>query len=228
MPSTEHAAVYNDLFALYMAIALVVGVLVIGWLVYSIVRFRVRRGVQPFGTPRLTEPTRERGHPLVFTATAIGMAVILFALAFGTIGAVEFIENPPDDPDSLYVNVIGLQYGWMFEYPGGKRSIGDLKVPVDTTVILNVTSRDVFHNFAIPDYKIRIDAIPGKTNHLWFKANEVGVVPTHCAELCGIGHAGMRAKVTVMPKDEFAMWLGGAAIPAGTTAPVDFAEVVTE
>lgn len=220
MPPTEHTVVYNDLFALYMVIALVVGVLVIGWLLYSVIRFRVRRGTRPLDTLRSVEPAHERGHPIVFTAMAVGMAIILFALAFGTIGAVRFIEDLPDDPDALRVKVIGFQYGWIFEYPDGTRSIGDLKVPIDTTVILDVTSRDVFHNFAIPDYKIRIDAIPGKTNHLWFKATEVGEVPTYCAELCGIGHAGMRAKVTVMPKAEFAAWLSGASTAGTTTRPV--------
>lgn len=88
-----------------------------------------------------------------------------------------------------------------------------MRVPHNTPVVLEVTSQDVFHAFGLPDIKVKVDAIPGKVNRIWFVATEECAAhcrqPLRCYELCGAGHALMKAKLTVMDPQAFFTWLGG-------------------
>ena len=204
--------IFNDLFYLYMAIAVIVGGLVIGWLAYILVKYRARPGdARPRDAPRGGVLPAERGHPLWSYVMAVVIAAIMFGLAFGTISAAHDLETPPEDREWLQINVIGFQFGWKVEYVGAGgilvSRINDWTIPVETPVVANVTSQDVWHNFALPEYRVRIDVVPGQTNHLWWEAHDVGTVEPVCVQLCGVGHALMKAKMHVVPQDEFATWL---------------------
>ena len=95
--------------------------------------------------------------------------------------------------DRLNITVEGHQYYWQFNYPNGARSIGDLHVPAHTVVYLTIVSPDVAHSWWIPQLGGKTDAIPGKTNHTWFKADREGTYTGQCAEFCGIFHEAMHA-----------------------------------
>ena len=93
------------------------------------------------------------------------------------------------------MTVEGHQFYWQFDYPNGTRTINDLVVPVGRVVDLKVVSADVIHSWWIPELGGKIQAIPGVTNHIWFRADKAGTYSGQCAELCGLYHADMTARV---------------------------------
>lgn len=201
--------VWNELYDLYMVIALVIGALVIAWLVTAMVKYRAKAGdKRPADAPRAGVIPAERGRVVWVFVMAGVIAVILAGLAFKSIPAIDVVENPPEGEFALYHNVTGFQFGWKFNYTaeGGLpyQDVGVYTIPVDTNIVMNVTSQDVWHNFAVPDYRIRVDAIPGTVNHIWFKATETGSGHTVCVMLCGAGHALMRADLNVVSKADYA------------------------
>jgi cytochrome c oxidase subunit 2 len=97
----------------------------------------------------------------------------------------------------MHVAVEAHQFYWLFKYPSGRQSINVLTVPKDLVVNLDVVSADVAHSWWVPAFGGKIDAIPGKTNHTWFKAEKAGTYRIRCAEFCGILHTGMQGFVRV-------------------------------
>ena len=94
-------------------------------------------------------------------------------------------------------------------------------VPVHAKVALNITSADVIHSWWVPELGGKMDAIPGKINHKWFRANQIGVYRGQCAELCGRGHAHMPIVVDVVSREDYVAWLNaqGGHLPDGTKLP---------
>jgi cytochrome c oxidase subunit II len=115
-------------------------------------------------------------------------------------------QTPQSGP--LVINAIGQQWLWRFEYPGGEPghrtfSYGQLVVPVDTTVLLNITSTDVLHTWWIPALGGQVQAVPGLTSHTWFKADEVGTYAGRSTTFSGSGYPAMRAWVKVVSVPEY-------------------------
>jgi cytochrome c oxidase subunit 2 len=196
-------AVYYVIFGFTAAIFVIVETV----LVVFILKYRSRgrgrevEGAQVHGNTRLE---------LIWTALP---AVILFI-----IGIVVFIELPKianvptaSASDRLNITVEGHQYYWQFDYPNGARSIGDLHVPANKVVYLTIVSPDVAHSWWIPQLGGKTDAIPGRTNHTWFKADREGTYNGQCAEFCGIFHEAMHATVIATLDAEYAAWVAGAA-----------------
>jgi cytochrome c oxidase subunit 2 len=122
-------------------------------------------------------------------------------------------------PADLVVNVTGLQYAWLFDYPEQNILAGELHVPINQTVQLNLSAQDVIHSFWVPQFRLKQDAIPGQPTQLRFKATRIGTYPVVCAELCGSYHGGMRTTVVVEEPDAYDGWLAEnrqevAALPA--------------
>ena len=107
----------------------------------------------------------------------------------------------------MTIDVNGQQYLWRYDYPGGAFSYYDLVVPTDTTVILNLTASDVIHSWWIPKLGGKMDAVPGFVNKTWFKISKPGTYIGQCAELCGSGHADMRARVKAVSPTEYTAFL---------------------
>jgi cytochrome c oxidase subunit 2 len=193
------------LFSLYSAIGAVVGAVVMGLLVYAAVRYRSRPGGQePRDALRPGQVPPERGRVGASIILTLVVTSILFALTLGTMQTVDLIEHTPEG--SLLVEVHGFQWGWRFIYPDGRRVVGELRVPRGEVILLDVTSDDVFHNFGLTEFRIKADAIPGRVNRIWIQPSEVGTYTIQCYELCGAGHAVMRAHLIVMEPEEFAEW----------------------
>lgn len=206
--TSTSAGIFRELFYLYLVIALLVAGLILGWLGYILVKFRAKPGQErPRDAPKAGVLPSERGHPLWSYVMALVIAGIMFGLAFGTISAVHTLEVPPPDGERVMANVTGFQFGWRFtQYGDGGVPIARVTnwtIPVDTPIVADVQSVDVWHNFALPDLRIRIDAIPGQVNHIWWEVHETGEVLPVCVQLCGVGHAQMRTNMLVVTKDEW-------------------------
>jgi len=115
------------------------------------------------------------------------------------------------------VNVSGMQYAWIFTYPDTGIVDGELHVPVDSDVQLNISAQDVIHSFWVPQFRLKQDAIPGKDTELRFTPIKVGTYPVVCAELCGSYHGAMRTQVIVHTQEDFQNWMDqrlASAMPA--------------
>ncbi|MEN9215248.1 MAG: cytochrome c oxidase subunit II [Gloeomargarita sp. DG02_4_bins_56] len=108
-------------------------------------------------------------------------------------------------PD-VTVTVTGMQYAWIFNYPEGITA-GELHIPVNKSVQLNIKATDVIHSFWVPQFRLKQDAIPGHDTELRFTATKVGDYPVVCAELCGGYHGAMRTRVYVHTQEEYDRWL---------------------
>lgn len=107
----------------------------------------------------------------------------------------------------LEVNVAGMQYAWIFTYPNTGIVDGELHIPVNADVKLNISANDVIHSFWVPQFRLKQDAIPGKSTELRFVATKPGTYPVVCAELCGGYHGAMRTQVIVHDLADFNNWM---------------------
>ncbi len=109
--------------------------------------------------------------------------------------------------DPLEVKVNGIQYAWIFTYPESGVISGEIHVPVDRPVALNMTAGDVIHAFWLPEFRIKQDVIPGRETKLVFTPNKVGKYPVVCAELCGAYHGGMKTQLYVETEEDYQKWI---------------------
>jgi cytochrome c oxidase subunit 2 len=117
------------------------------------------------------------------------------------------VQDQVKSPD-LVVEVTGIQFAWLFNYPNnGGIMAGELHVPVDKDVQLNLTAKDVIHSLWVPQFRLKQDAIPGVASELRFVATKPGTYPIVCTELCGSYHGGMRTQVVVHTQEDFDLWL---------------------
>lgn len=108
--------------------------------------------------------------------------------------------------DHIEVKAVGFMFGFEMYTPEGIMTLNEMRVPVGN-VKVNLTSKDVIHDFAIPSFRTREDMVPGENTYLWFSAKEPGEYPVYCAEFCGSGHSSMLAKVIVMKKEDYEAWV---------------------
>ncbi|NJK73489.1 MAG: cytochrome c oxidase subunit II [Oscillatoriales cyanobacterium RU_3_3] len=124
-------------------------------------------------------------------------------LALG-IGASPQNEEKAAD---LVVNVMGLQYAWIFTYPESGVTSGELHLPEGREVQLNISAQDVLHAFWLPEFRLKQDAIPGRPSELRFTPNKAGEYRIVCAELCGAYHGAMKGLAIVQSPEVFNSWL---------------------
>jgi cytochrome c oxidase subunit II len=126
-------------------------------------------------------------------------------------------------PADVTVRVIGQQWAWSFQQPGPDgvldtaddiRTVGEMHVVVNTTYHFELMSRDVVHSFAIPAFRLKQDALPGRTISGWFRPNRVGTYDIQCTQMCGIGHAMMAGRIIVETPQDHAAWLSRNSDPA--------------
>lgn len=211
-PASPNASRITDAYWLIFALTAAIFVLVEGALVWFVIRYRRRGRPREVEGPQLQGSTR-----LEMTWTAVPV-LILAAIAAFVFYKLPGIKDVPSARagESITVKVRAQQFYWQFEYPGGQVSIDRMVVPVGEVVRLQVTTPDVAHSWWIPRLGGKIDAIPGRTNTTWFKADAIGVYPGQCAEFCGLLHASMRADVDVVSRADYEQFLAGHS-PGGKT-----------
>ena len=219
-----------QLFNVLLWVMVAVFVLVEGVLVYALIRYRSRPG---------REASRTHGNlPLEITWTVIPTILVL-GLGIWSVLTLFDLEDPPSSEENvLQVIVTGHQWWWEFEYPdagGGKRitTANELRIPVDRAVKLDLTSDDVLHSFWVPKLAGKLDVVPTRTNKMWFKADssKIDALPAtfygQCAELCGIAHAQMRMRVTVLSQADYDAWVRNYGAPTPLTDRAQVAQTVT-
>ena len=110
-----------------------------------------------------------------------------------------------------------MQYAWIFTYPDSGIVDGELHVPINADVQLNISAQDVIHSFWVPQFRLKQDAIPGKDTELRFVATKLGTYPVVCAELCGGYHGAMRTQVIVHSPSDYQKWLDSRIAQAEPT-----------
>jgi cytochrome c oxidase subunit II len=176
--------------------------LVIVMLFYALWKFKAKPGDESDGEP-IHGNTR-----LEVAWTLIPTIIVLFAGGYSW-KILDEIEEPAKNP--ITVDVFSQQYAWSFGYPGKDfaYSQGELHVPVDRQVHFKMHAQDVIHSFWVPEWRIKKDNVPGITTTAIVTPDKIGTYQLICTELCGFGHASMRAKVVVEQPADFRKWVAG-------------------
>ena len=206
-PAVSDAAHRTDLiyFGLILSAGAII-LLVAGLLLLFSVRYRQGSRAPRHKLPVLLSRDIELGWTLA--------TLFAFLSIFGWAAAQDFKLLHPA-PGALTIQVVGKQWMWKVEHPGGQREINALHVPLDTPVRLIIDSQDVIHSFYVPALRLKRDAVPGLTQNIFFTAVRTGTFPIQCAEYCGTNHARMLGAMTVLSRDDYARWL--SARPEGDT-----------
>jgi len=203
-PDSPQAAKIEDIYWVLIAITGAIFVLVEGALILFIIRFRNRGRSRTAEGPEIHGATRLE---LIWTAIPV---VILAAIAAFVLVKLPGINSGSDSAKAagppLIVKVEGRQYYWNFIYPNGVIQVERMRVPEHRNVKLIINSEDVDHSWWIPALQGKFDAIPGKTNHLWFTADRTGTFEGQCGEFCGYEHPHMVATVQAISGSRFQSW----------------------
>jgi cytochrome c oxidase subunit II len=181
---------------------------------YSIYRFRVRPGEEELDGPPIHGNTRLE---VIWTAIPAIIIAGLVIYAWSVLNDIE--EAPADTRTEMRVVVTGEQFAWSFEYPGlgdkgGSIKSAQLYVPLGRSVKFDVKSKDVIHDFWVPAWRMKIDAVPGITTSYRITPTKLGTHSIVCAELCGLGHAFMRQTAHVLTPGSFQEWVGKQVLAA--------------
>ena len=235
--ASVNAPIYDELFKVLFTIGIILFVGITGLLIFSLIRFRRR-------SDQIGDGVAIEGNlPLEIFWTAVPAIVVLFVglysydiydrmggmvplahdhmggmheeriwggISSGSVGS-EMV------PDVLPIEVTAMQFAFLFHYPDGDITAGELHVPADRPVTLRMESKDVIHAFWVPEFRLKQDIIPGQPTQLSFTATRPGRYPIVCAELCGPYHGGMRSTVVVDEADEWQAWFSNNAKPSPPT-----------
>jgi cytochrome c oxidase subunit 2 len=230
-PLREDAIWFHNYILLPVIVA--ISLLVLLLLAIVVVRFNKRANPVP---ARWSHNT-----PLEVVWTVVPVLILMVIAIFSFRLLFAYHDMPKPD---LTIKATGYQWYWGYEYPDQKISefisnvlpedqakarnvpfrlaaTEPLVVPVNKTVRVLVTGADVIHAFAVPSFGIIADAVPGRVNETWFKADRTGTFYGSCRELCGVDHAFMPIEVRVVSQPEFEAWVktkGGTAAPAVAAA----------
>jgi cytochrome c oxidase subunit 2 len=222
----------DTLYWLVFGLGIIVFVGVYGVLIYSLFKYRARKGAVA---------AQIHGNTKLEIGWTVGAALILVFIAIFTFATLPSIRNPPNSDasvaqvagvtsgvavaqtdklppngKSLRIDVNGQQYVWRYTYSDGDGNplndvfaYEEMVVPAGVTVTLSIRAQDVAHSWWVPELGGKFDAVPKHTNFTWFKvpADKAGTTfRGQCAELCGRGHANMIAKVKAVTPSEFEAW----------------------
>ncbi|GAD58862.1 cytochrome c oxidase subunit II [Brevundimonas sp. BAL450] len=229
-PLKVEATMFHD--AILMPIITAICLLVLGLLLWIVFRYNKRRNPVPAKWSHNT--TIE----IIWTVVPVLILMVIALFSFRLL----FNYHDMPEPD-VTVKVTGNQWNWTYEYPD--HGVGEyvsnmmpedeargqglpyllaadepMVVPVGQTVQLLVTASDVIHSVALPAFGLKTDAIPGRVNETWFRADRTGVFYGQCSELCGVDHAFMPLQINVVTQAEFEAWIAerGGAMPGAESA----------
>ncbi|HEU4636757.1 MAG TPA: cytochrome c oxidase subunit II [Edaphobacter sp.] len=193
-------APYADALYFFLLLITVVGLVLVTALVFGFsIRYRKERSAVA---------TQIEGSTLLeATWTIIPLALFLICFVWGALLYFR-IYNPPTNAMNIYV--VGKQWMWKAEHPGGQHEINSLHVPTGVPIQLTMISQDVFHSFSIPDFRVKREVIPGRYTTVWFEATTPGTYHIFCTQYCGTKHSGMIGEVTVLSPDDYKKWTQGS------------------
>lgn len=221
------AEIFSEIFSVFLIIGTLVGVVVVGYTLYHAYRGRdtPEKADDGFEAPVLGElPSGQSGKKSrkLFLSFGISAVIVISLVTYSYFLLLEVEQGPTqnvegDSAEQLEVEVVGVQFGWQFNYPNGAQTFDELRVPQGEVIRLQITSADVWHNFGVPSLRVKADAIPGQYQKTWFIADETGTHTAKCYELCGQGHSDMNADIVVMENEAFYQWYEDQASENGTS-----------
>jgi cytochrome c oxidase subunit 2 len=213
---STHAASVDALYLFFVAVTAFFSVLIATLIIVFAVRFR-RRTVDEVGAPIHGSLVLE----LTWTFIPLVIAMVMFVW-----GASLYFQITTPPSNAMEVYVVGKRWMWKAQHVTGQREINELHVPVGQPVKLIIGSEDVLHAYWVPAFRMKMDAVPGRTTTMWFEASKAGDYQLFCAEYCGMSHSRMIGKVTAMEPTAFQTWLAGGKA-SGTMADLG-AKVFTD
>jgi cytochrome c oxidase subunit II len=205
-PHTDAGKTINEIYWVVFAVCAVVFVAVESALVLFVIRFRRRRDALPDA-----EGPQIHGNTRLEIIWTLAPALVLVAIALFTFARIPAVQANADATENLRIRVEAHQFYWQYTYPNGAVSFDDLRLPVGRAVALELTTHDVNHSWWVPSLTGKMDAIAGRTNVLRFKPTRVGTWQGQCAEFCGVQHAVMYTRVTVLDADAYDSWVSDQA-----------------
>jgi cytochrome c oxidase subunit 2 len=197
-PEASKIAPQVDALLVFMTLVSLVGLVLVGLLVtaFSVLYRRDRHPVA----------TQIEGSTLLeATWTIIPLGLFLVMFVWGSVLYFR-IYTPPANAMNIYV--VGKQWMWKAEHPGGQHEINSLHVPTGQPIQLTLISQDVFHSFSIPAFRVKREAIPGRYSTVWFEATTPGTYHLFCTQYCGTQHSGMIGDIVVLTPEAYKGWLG--------------------
>ena len=209
-----------------LAFIIPITILVLALLAWCIVKYRA--SANPV-------PSRTSHNTAIEVIWTVGPVIALLFLAVPSFQLLTAQYNPPEEP-SMTIKATGLQWSWEYEYQDGEEPLtvasfllrdedragadkedlaeyprllavdNEVVVPLQATVRVLVTAGDVIHAFAMPSFGIKVDAVPGRINETWFKAEREGIFYGQCSELCGKDHAYMPIAIRVVSQEQYDTW----------------------
>lgn len=199
----------DTLYDVLMIVSIPIFVLVVTVILYSVWAFRMRPGQELEDGPPIHGHTRLE---VFWTAIPAILLVSLCSYAYAVLNDIEKVHA-----DELVVKVQAVQFAWSFSYPqadGRPVTSNQLYLPKDQPVRFDIQTRDVLHDFWVPAFRVKVDAVPGITTRLRVTPTRLGRFPVVCAELCGLGHSVMRSTAHVVTPAAFDRWLADRNAPA--------------
>ncbi len=196
----------RDIFGLWQAsviVALLVGGLVWGLILFAVLRYRRRNDELPNQTQYVVKLE------ILYTVVPVAIVAILFAFSYRTQNEVDALSHDP----AVTIDVKGFQWQWQFHYRDDDFTVTGVPgkpptmvLPVDRTARLILTSPDVIHSFYVPGFLFKRDVIPGVTNKIDLTPRDTGTYSGRCAEFCGLDHAKMSFEVKVVTFSDYRAW----------------------
>ncbi len=184
-----------------LGVSVFFSVLIAACIIYFSFKYHYRRPAD-----RSNPPTLVLWIGLVWTGVPLALVLLIFAW-----GAHVFMQQRKAPADAMEIYVIGKQWMWKIQHPGGQREINDLHIPAGRPVKLIMTSQDVIHSFFVPEFRVKQDVLPGRYTFEWFEALKPGRHHLFCTQYCGTSHSGMVGWVDVMAPAAYEAWLSQVA-----------------
>ena len=200
LPSADSSQAHkvDDVYWFVTIICMAIFALVAGVSVYAIWKFRAAPDDEEDGSPI----HGHTGLEVVWTAV---QAALVTAISIYSGVVLTQIERIP--AEHRVIEVTAQQFAWSFTYPESKVTSGQLALPVNQPVELKLTAKDVIHSFWVPQWRMKKDAVPGIETNVIVTPTKLGTFTVICTELCGLGHAAMRAQALVLTQAGFVRWL---------------------
>ena len=216
---TEIVSFHNNIL---LPVIIAISVFVLFLMIYVCIRFRASKNPNPSKT------THNVAVEVLWTLIPCLILIVMAVPSFKILYKQDTIPKA-----DVTVKAIGYQWYWGYEYPDENIIFesymikedelkenqprlltvdNEVVVPVNKVVKVLITANDVLHAWALPSFGVKRDAVPGRINETWFKAEKVGTYYGQCSELCGIQHAFMPITVRVVTDEEYAIWLADAKI----------------
>jgi cytochrome c oxidase subunit II len=205
-------------FMIWMSV--VSAILILGAMIYFCFKYQAKsRAANEFA-----ERSTDHNTTLEVVWSVIPLFVVIALFVWGFQGFVE-LRTPP--ANAFEIRATGQKWKWLFEYPEG--IVDDtLHVPVDRPVRIVISSQDVLHSLFIPNFRVKMDAVPGRYTDLWFKATEAGDFPIFCTEYCGTAHSDMLSRVIVHEAGGYEKWIEKASLPDPTKTPAERGKILAD